>query len=389
MGTIPDFLHNAGISIAAFEPLLAGKTALVDDSIASKAVSYDQEVVANGGYWAAGISFVSPIEELNDWLVAGLARHIVVKNQAQVAIWEGVVNQVSVNFGGISITVGPLLDTINRLAVVYQTVTYNTNPPVGGQRAVTAESNNTDSQAKYGILQGTLSGGTGTATEMEQVRDTYLAEYGWPRTSQTVNLSGTSEPSVKLECAGYARLLEKYVYTQTTNAGTDDADDKIQLILAAEPNSLFSDYSRLDANTLQVREYENEDTTAWELIKDVVARGDASDNRWIFGVYANRQPRYNQVPTSIAYDYTQSDAGLNIHAYSSQQVIYPWDVGAGKWLRLSNVLPNASVSSDFNRDPRIMFIESARYTAPMGLSLNGGKTFKVSQQLARLGLGGS
>ncbi len=69
------------------------------------------------------------------WMYNGLGRHIDIYTHTLTKAWEGFVDRLTVQIGGAQITIGPLVNICNRLPVVYQTVQYNTQPPIGGQRA--------------------------------------------------------------------------------------------------------------------------------------------------------------------------------------------------------------------------------------------------------------
>lgn len=380
-------LVGTGISIVASQPLWVGVDA-VQDGLEGIVDALDFESVAFGGFKSARMSAQMRPEELLAWLQNGLGRHIDISSHTLTKAWEGFVDRITVEIGGAQITVGPLTNIINRMAVVYQTVQYNTQPPIGGQRARLAAANNTNSQAVYGIQEGTLSGGTGTAAEMAELQSIFLAERAWAETSHAISFGKGQAPTVTIECLGYNELLKKYYYTNTANYGTVNAHTFIQTVLAADPNSLYSDYSGLESNTIQISEYADEDKPAANLIQDTVARGDASNNRWLFGVYEDRRPIYAVAPTTIEYYLYMRDNGQWIETPDGARVM-PWDVRPGKWLFVPDLLPVVPPADSLRQDVRAVFIESVRYSAPWGLSINGGKTNKADQKLAKLGLGGT
>ena len=378
-------LGNMGICIIAKEPLWVG-SAVVDPLISWKAGGYQHETGANGGYLSARFELVDNITALEDWFINGLGRHIEVYSPQLDLIWAGFVNTIRYSIGGVQSTHGPLMDVVNRLAVTYRTITYNTNPPIGGIEAATPQSNNTTSQARFGILEGVLSGGSGTATEMAQVRDTYLAENAWPQVSNNLNLSRANDLSMSIEVLGYWHLLSKYYYNDN-NTGTENASTKIQNIFDADPNGLFTDFNLIEANTLQFAQFDQtNDSRADGLAKGVVVRGDASDNRWLVGVTGQQRPYYKAVPTAVEYYHRLSDPAQWV-TLANGSLVYPWDVKPGKWLQIADFL--TSDRTALRQDSRKVFIERVSYTAPWGLSLSGGKAGTINQRLAKLGLGGT
>lgn len=299
----------------------------------------------------------------------------------------GVVNSISAPVGGVGISIGPLMSVSNKVAVTYSTKRYNTNPPIGGEPAETAFASDTYSQSLYGVLEEKVSGGEGNSTQMEQLRDVYLAERAYPETSTDLSLFSGSEPSISLECLGYAHFLDRAYYTQKTTSTTTDIPSKISSVLAAETNYFSSATFVYDANATGVETFEDGERTSLTVIKEAVSLGDSSNNRYIFGVFANRLTRYSQAPTATEYFYNEvSNSPPSITAKSGETIM-PWDVLPGKWLFLSGIGASYALNQASRLDPRNMFIERVEYTAPMGLNLTGGKVSKFSQKLARLGLG--
>lgn len=374
------------LPISAFQPLIAGN-ALVDDTLGSQADGYSHEIYANGGYWSAGFAIRDNKSAVEDWFANGLNRHIEVYSVGRAKIWEGFVNQITLTMGSLSAVRGPVLNIANRVKVVYQTISYNTVPPIAGNRAVTDAAGNTTSQGTYGILDETLNGGTGTLAEMEQVRDVYLAEYANPETSQRVNAGNGQVPSVQIECLGYVHLFNKYYYQEIASGGTEAISTKLSNVMAADPNSYFTAGS-IVANASTVGQYEDDEQKAWAIIKDLVARGDSGDNRYTFGVYNDRAVTYAAVPTTAYYEHRIADRGQEVQLASTGATVFPWDVTAAQWLFLPDFLIGQTPPTNLRLDSRYLFVESVRYTAPWGLEINGGKVAKLPQILAKRGLGG-
>lgn len=374
------------ISVLIFPPLLQSGVAEVgnvSDRISSLSFSIDTSV----GYDSLSLSFSSDLAEISDWMSYGIGRHVVVYNEAQQIVWEGFVNSISAPVGGVGISIGPLMSVSNKVAVAYSTKRYNTNPPIGGEPAETAFASDTYSQSLYGVLEEKVSGGEGDSTQMEQLRDVYLAERAYPETSTDLSLFSGSEPSISLECLGYAHFLDRAYYTQKTTTSTTDIPSKISSVLAAETNYFSSATFVYDTNATGVEEFEDGERTSLTVIKEAVSLGDSSNNRYIFGVFANRLTRYSQAPTATEYFYNEvSNSPPSITAKSGETIM-PWDVLPGKWLFLSGIGASYALNQASRLDPRNMFIERVEYTAPMGLNLTGGKVSKFSQKLARLGLG--
>jgi hypothetical protein len=374
--------------MSVFDPLWVG-AGLVDDGVMADVSSYSHEIVANGGYWKANFTLTGDYLDAEDWFL-GIGRHIEVYDESLTKIWEGFVNQIDVSLGTFSVSRGPLVDVANRVSVVYQTPYYNTNPPIGGERAETTVANNTDSQALYGVLEEVVSGGTGASSEEDQLRDTYLAEMANPQTGQQISIGGgEGDIRVAVECLGYVHWLDQYSYSQVAASGTISIDTKIEAILAADPNSIFStNYNSITDNATTVSQYEDEATMALSLIRGLVSLGDASFNRYIFGVYNDRIFEYGQIPSDYEYIHLISDSGQKIVDTANNRV-FPWDVRPGRWAFVSDFLIGHIVTGGLREDPRMIFIENVKYTAPWSVQLSGGKSDRYSQQLARLNMLGT
>lgn len=386
---LPTLFSTVGISIVASTTALTGGTPVsLNDQLAFQVESYSHELSANGGYTSCEMTLNANLNELADWFLNGLGRDIEVFNQSGETVWNGFVNELSVSVGGFSSSKGPLMDIANRVKVKYQRVTYDTIPPVGGGSAETETEGNNTSQTIFGILDEVLSGGEALEAEMERVRGIFLSEYAWPDINQELNTDSQSAPQVSLSCRGYSDLLSKQIYNNVGGTGDSEAQDKIAAVLGGNPNGIFTNQRLMDNSTTTVKEFENNDNDAWTVIKDVVDRGDSDGNRWLFGVYGDRLCVYEPVDYDIFYQHSLADQVQRILTYEGGVWVLPWNIKAGKFMLISDFLAGTDFLSQGERDPRLVFIESVRYTAPMSWSITGGKATKGIQLLYRLGLGG-
>ena len=138
---------------------------------------------------------------------------------------------------------------------------------------------------------------------------------------------------------------------------------------------------------MQVPAWEDEDRTAWSVVKNVVARGDSSQARWLFGVYAGREAFYEAAPTVVEYQQRLSQARSIVEHVDGDEV-YPWKVVPGKWLMFPDFLIGQAAELNLRDDPRAMFIETVKYTMPWTVDLKGGTVDTLSALVAQLGLSG-
>lgn len=397
--------RSVGLSISAFKPIIDTSAplytpagTLITDQLGQTASSYEHEILADGGYWSARIQVVADRPTLEYWFDQGLNWHIEVYGPELTKVWEGFVNQITYSAGTLTATHGPLLEVSNRVSVVYTPILDATaTPPVTGVDQPTTIADNDDSRALYGVLESVLSQGQllddGTTDQAAQIRDTYLAENAWPQSSEELGLGDTAEPSITLECLGYAHRLGRYIVQDLTaatvqisnNAGTG----KLQLAIAEDPNGMFpATYTNMDNNAFLTSRYENENRTAWDIMTELVGVGDVNDSRYTLGVYNDRLVTYAAMPTDYEYQHRIGDARMVMEQYGSGQEIKPWLVRPARWAFLPDFLTGKSPTAVMRQDPRSIFIESVRYNAPYGLGISGGKASRLPQMLAKLSMRG-
>lgn len=346
-------------------------------------------VAAEGGYKDASITIAGPLVEIEDWVERGLGRHVEIYDPALDVVFECFVNRLDVGVGPLAQTIGPLLDIGNRVSVIYSPILdADADPPVIGATQPTTIAEDALSQDRYGIVEKVLSGGTCQDDDAERYRDTYLAEHAWPESGEALTPGSGGEPTVRLECLGYEAFLDAYVYS-TTTTGTTTASAKITAVIGADPNGLFStDYGDIDTNAYLVAAYDDDNTFAKSIIQGIVALGDVSDNRWLFGIYRGRRAHYKQVPDVPDYVHRLSDPAQEV-TLTAGGVVRPWNVRPGRWLFIPDWLIGRTEPTAMRRDPRYIFIESVEYSAPYGLRINGNKIGSLPQMLAKMGLGGA
>jgi hypothetical protein len=168
-----------------------------------------------------------------------------------------------------------------------------------------------------------------------------------------------------------------------------DASEKIIAVLQATPNLawLAYDTDNVDPNTVQVHHYEDGFNLAWAIIKDIVARGGTTNERWIFGIYNDLEAHYEAAPTDVEYVQRLSDPKVRIETTSGGEV-YPWNVKPGKWLEFPDFLIGKTQPAELREDARMLFIEGITYRAPYTLEIRGGDVDRLSQLLGQLGLTG-
>lgn len=393
--TTGSLYETTGISIDVFQPIIVPGTSYVPEgrhvAYLTKEISeYNHAIVALGGYQDAYIQIAGKTLDIQEWINRGLGRHISVKNHALGQVWEGFVNRIEIAHGGVTLGVGPLMTIANRASAVYTPLLDATvYPPVTGTSMQGVIYDNDDSRARFGTIEKILAAGTCTDAESDYYVAAYLTQMAWPENSTMLAIGQADVPTIRLECLGYNAWLSAYTYLDDT-VGTTTLSAKLQSILAADYDGLFStDYNYIDANAYLTPTEELDIATAWTIIQSITALGDVNDARWTFGIYDGRKAYYRAVPTvsQVAYSYTMSDKLQQIKTMGGISV-YPWDVRPAQWVFLTDLLIGQSAISNLYRDPRYIFIEEVRYTAPWQLELNGQRVGTINQLMAKMGLGG-
>lgn len=390
--TTPSVLSSNGLSIAIHRPIVLGGSYICDYT--DEVNEYSHVISTIGGYISAEFSISGNEILANDWLQSGLGRHIIVYGSSMQKIWDGFVNQVNVPMGGVNFSRGPLTNIANRVSAMYTPVIDDTvDPPITGVTTETLITEDLDSQAKYGIWEKVLNVGTVTLLVAEYIRNLYLVENANPEASNTISIGQSSNNiSVSIQCRGYIDWLS-YVYNNNCSEPVTVlyviVSDKIISILDADPNNIFDTlHDGIDENLVIQSDSECENKLAKTVIENIISLGGGTDDRWMFGIYANRKPVYQAMPTTVEYLYHGTSTEQEIETVSGEK-IRPWDVLPGKWVATPDFLSSSGIKIAYPReDPRVFFAEEISYTAPDKVTINGAKIRKLSQYLAKLGLGG-
>ena len=383
-------MSNVDIVVQLSTTALTGSTPrkFVPDPVKSLQ-TYTHTNKAIGGFYSANLSFLVGFSDVNFWYSNGLGMHVQTYNHAAILIWEGFVNKMSVSVGGLSFSLGPLLDVANRVRVDYQTQTWNTNPPIPGMAASTAWSDLDDSQDKYGIFEQIVSGGQCSSNEATLKLQNYLLAQGWPTGDRQIDVSAGEESGsivVTLECLGYWSILDTYYFSQSASS-TENASVKFAAAVAAQPNAIFS--TDIAENTSQVGRFEDGSRKALTVIDDLLDARDGSGNQFLAGCRENREVYYEEIADEVLYSISLTDVRRTVRLIRGLSVVYNWDVKAGQFVIVPELTPAGDTSiSNTTSAGRIerVFIESATYRLPWQVSITGNKFSGIAGRLSKRGL---
>lgn len=390
-------VHEAiGLTMTVREPKWIGDSIVPGlDNVAASATSYGHSLVTNGGYWDASLSMPITEDEGEDWAINGLGRHFDCRDPALDKIFSGFVNAVTISVGGFSITVGPMLEIVNRSKAEYKTINYNTLPPLGGSDEVTGWASDAESIARYGQLETIITLGEMTRSEAEQNRNSFIEENKAPQASPSIT-SRSQEPSISLEILGYIHLLERTHPAVSGDTGGQDLSEKSEdMLTIGDVWNIFPSYE-IQADATQVRKHEPGGRSAMGLMKSLTAYGSATTSRRkMFGVFQDEVFRMNEIDRVPSYIYSVRGGSRWLYDFNSPTSrIDPWNILPGKMVYLADWLtgrPYPTQTSMFSvqdrrlrADPRFVIIESVKFNAPFDFDIDGVKQNRPGELAALL-----
>lgn len=322
-------------------------------------------ITAGVGFDKASFTIRGGAEYLRAWFGAGLARDIVFTAPDGGRAWEGYVHKLTLTIGA-STRVRSLDALANRIIYVYRPLDTSASPPTTGAQTSTTV-NDTTSQAQYGIKTATISGGekTSGAATAEAAKELAQAARIWEDGSD--RLGGSSEPQLRIECSGYAWMLDWFNYA-SASSGTATRTALVQAIATADPNGILSnDYHLVGTNSDTVEAYRDGSRPGWKLIQDV-GQADASGYRWVAGVYERRLLSYKRAEGLDSSDDLLStnqhgvitrniyDAGERFYDQSGRE-LQPWQIRPDRLLKTTGV----------SNTPQ--YVEQVTFSAPTGLEV--------------------
>lgn len=385
------FFQSMGLHIEFSDPLISVNRLYYNPLVKrlENVNNYSHTIKSEGGYYSAIVDFVDTEEGLNEWIQDGIGRHVETYNPSLERIWEGFVNQIDINFGENSYTIGPLVEIGNRTKVQYSTIgDKNSDNPGLGIREETDWTTNADSINLYGIWEKVRSIAGATLAEAEQIRDLYINDplYVYPPVSNRLSLT-SGGLSISLKCLGYWAWLKSYYLYDDDATGTTNISDKIEDTLGLDQNGIFStDYSRITENTTQVANRIPQRIWAETEMLRLVSLGDSTNQPYKIGFYNDRVLYYEPIPTDIKYQKRRGEQVTD----RLNTIVNPWDVKPGEWLFQPDMLVGRHppiTSLTLAADPRAMLIDTVRYSTPFSLDLGGKKYSEMNQILKKQGLG--
>lgn len=383
--------QSRGFSVDYYERLSLGAGWLGTVNISLQ--SWRHSISSFGGFNTAEFVLTDSQVSIDDWVANGLGRKIVASDETLVPMWEGFVDQITVNYSGLNLSIGPMTTIANRVFAIYSGVNTAVYPPVIGVRKKTPTQNNLTSQQVWGIWPEVLSLAGVTDANADQLVAMYLKEHSNPDKNSDFSFGSGGQATVTVKCQGWYTMLN-HPYNYTLDAGgTIAISTRLSQVILAQhnPGWVSTNFDQIQVNSTQIKSYQNDDRLALEQIKGYAAMGDILGNRWLFGVYEDRKPFYYPVDNNVAYQvFLQSPRQAVLDLNSGQ--VPAWRIRPGRWAFFADFMPGLGAPyNDLLTDPRAILIEQVDFDVrvPAEMQIKGGKTSSYEQQSARLGLRGT
>lgn len=351
---------------------------------------YGHAISNFGGWDSASMTVQVKAEQLDDWIENGLARQIYCEDGEGV-FFRAFINSMSISVGGLQFSIGSVLELANRVSVRYSPINTTVWPYVTGTPTQTIIVEDAASQARYGIVEKIIDGGSCTDEAAEQIRDKYLAENAYPRKSinLAINLSGGDVATLQLELLGIFHWLAAYPY-ELNDATIRTIDEVVKLILSADPNGYFSaDQSLIEANAQLVIGL-IEIAPALDVLKGLLERGNDADDRILtFGIFSDDNRFVMRARSNVVgFEYWITDVHQKVITVLQEDVL-PWRVTAGIWVSVPDFLVGL-LDEDYTlrQNYRTGFADQVKFTMPWQVDITGGDVPTLPQLIAKIGYAG-
>lgn len=380
---MPKFALIASESLVNSQGLYAAEFA---DDITNNHEGWTHTINAVGGFEAANFSLKGDKDYLKDWFDEGILRRVVYFNPEAIPIWEGFVSRMRFTSGTIQET--KTIDNLyNRVYMVYNPLDTSTSPPTE-LPSKTLIFNDVPSQLKYGVKAIVISGGGRTDAVAFDWGQTVLKNRKEIANGESDNITAQDAYSLEVECLGYYHTLKWIPYIKNVT-GSLQSQQVIQEVLdyfnTINGSWLSQNFGLMDYNFATSPRGYDDLPSCWDVIENVIKSGGRGGERWVGGIYQNRQFIYKPAEEvdglySDEFQLYRSleDTGQFIYDSATGTEVKPWDMTPDK------ILHTVDINAGGSR--HLKYIEQVTYTEPYGLTLVGEDDERLSVFLARRGL---
>ncbi len=312
------------LSITVYQPGAGGiPTTTVLATLGGRVDDYEHTITNEIGFDSMRCTFAArDLVECVEWM-NNLGASVVVVDPEGRAVWEGLLFDVDVTFGRKTAAVS-LDDVANSVRVKYAADS--------GVQAATSDVTSAASIARYGTKMRAINFSTSTATAAAARAAVVLSQTAWPRSKQAGGAetgAGGGGASITLQFRGWWHTLD-WLLLSSSSTTTTQTSAQVATLLAAynSTNAFFSTLTaKITATGVSDTEYVESETTYAEQIPKLLASGNSSSQRVVFGIYETRaltvEPWAGATPSTITYYESDRDQVIR-DAYGN--IVEPWSL---------------------------------------------------------------
>lgn len=305
-----------------------------------------------GGDLNASWTLYGEFEYLASWFYERLGCHYEEKSSGR-ATWHGMIWDMTLYHRGRARTRS--LDTLDN----YVSATYIDS---ADEIHTTAPAINAPSVGQFGRFEELISMDNYDATPAEARRDAFLARRGWPHVIPDAGALESGETRLDVVAAGYASTASNR-FVSVANGSDDTLSNYLQAIITTDCE--FLQIGSIKTNSFAVKRLMDIPQRAWDMIEELLALGDASQNLYQLTVDPGRYVRYEQLDTATPRYYIR---GNGIYTAPGGDVSADlWAIEPGL-VRDMDYAVSRSEPDALLADPCDMILEVVEVGADSGLS---------------------
>jgi hypothetical protein len=330
------------LSVTVYSPGAGGvPTTTVLASLGGRIDDYEHTITDEIGFDSMRCTFAArDLVECVEWMNQ-LGASVVVSDPEGRTVWEGLLYDVDVSFGRKTTAVS-LDDVANSVRVKYSADS--------GAQAATSDVTSAASIARYGTKMRAINFSTATAAAASARAAVVLSQIAWPRSKQSGGAetgSGGGGASITLQFRGWWHTLD-WLLLSSSSTTTTQTSAQVATLLAAynATNAFFStSTANITATGVSDTEFVESETTYAEQIPKLLASGNSSSQRVVFGVYEGRAltvgPWAAATPSTITYYESDRDQVIR-DAYGN--VVESWALRPNAMSQLVDLVEPAPAS---------------------------------------------
>lgn len=344
------------IALFLYDRLATSDSALIAN-LTHHALNWRRSTRAIGGYYLGDFTITTatmPRIDIWSFFQNNIGRRIVERTAGTVS-WEGEIAEMDLQIDNITWRI-----TLNQERFHNKVNVYYTDATTGSQ-ASSGWSENTDSSDIYGeSCYIDVVGQHYDSTVATARRDRRLVEFAYPQSIPVGDLTARADPTIPptltVRVQGYCLGMNRRY--QTADISATALSSQIATLVG------YSEYiaaGRIETNSLSVPiSCADSPRSLWDLIAELIAIGDAAGDRWIGGVYADRQFIYEEARTTVSHYWRRGQLITRANTPVIPSLITPDMV-----VQLSAAVPGEDLPGAQVWDsPRNVWIEEVEFEVP-------------------------